>query len=71
MVLACVAFVCVATGAIGVMNVLLISVREQRREIGLLKAIGATSRQVALLFLWKRRRMQRWAGCWGFSSAWG
>ena len=51
MVLACVAFVCVATGAIGVMNVLLISVRERRREIGLLKAIGATSRQVALLFL--------------------
>ena len=32
MVLACVAFVCVATGAIGVMNVLLISVRERRRE---------------------------------------
>ena len=51
MVLACVAFVCVATGAIGVMNVLLISVRERRREIGLLKAIGATSQQVALLFL--------------------
>ena len=51
MVLACVAFVCVATGAIGVMNVLLISVRERRREIGLLKAIGATSRQVALFLL--------------------
>lgn len=51
MVLACVAIVCVATGAIGVMNVLLISVRERRREIGLLKAIGGTSRQVAQLFL--------------------
>ena len=33
------------------MNVLLISVRARRREIGLLKAFGATSRQVALLFL--------------------
>lgn len=51
MVLSCVAIVCVTTGAIGVMNVLLISVRERRREIGLLKAIGGTSRQVAQLFL--------------------
>ncbi len=50
-VLLCVAAVCMLTGGIGVMNVLLISVRERRSEIGLLKAIGATSAQVALIFL--------------------
>lgn len=50
-VLACVAAVCVVTGGIGVMNVLLISVRERRREIGLIKAVGGTSRQVTALFL--------------------
>lgn len=51
MVLACVAAVCMLTGSIGVMNILLVSVRERRREIGLMKAIGGTSRQVGLLFL--------------------
>ncbi len=51
MVLACVAAVCMLTGGIGVMNILLVSVRERRREIGLIKAIGGTSRQVGVLFL--------------------
>lgn len=51
MVLICVAGVCMLTGGIGVMNVLLVSVRERRHEIGLIKAIGGTSYQVGLLFL--------------------
>lgn len=51
MVLICVALVCMLTGSIGVMNVLLVSVRERRREIGLIKAVGGTSAQVGLLFL--------------------
>lgn len=51
MVLTCVAAVCMLTGSIGVMNILLVSVRERRREIGLIKAVGGTSAQVGVLFL--------------------
>lgn len=51
MVLICVAAVCMLTGGIGVMNVLLLSVRERRHEIGLIKAVGGTGAQVCLLFL--------------------
>lgn len=51
MVLASVAIVCMLTGGIGVMNVLLISVRERRSEIGLIKAIGGSEKQVCFLFL--------------------
>lgn len=51
MVLLCVAFVSMLSGGIGVMNVMLLSVRERQNEIGLIKAIGGTSGQIAALFL--------------------
>jgi len=38
-------------GAIGILTILVTTVRERRGEIGLLRALGASSRQVLLLFL--------------------
>ncbi|KEA64817.1 putative ABC transporter protein [Marinobacterium lacunae] len=38
-------------GAIGILTIMVTTVRERRSEIGLLRALGATTRQVLLLFL--------------------
>ncbi len=46
-----VASICMFTGCIGVMNILLVSVRERRREIGILKAIGAKNTDIREQFL--------------------
>ena len=50
-VLQWVAYICTLVGGIGVMNILLVSVRERRREIGVMMALGTEPGQVCRLFL--------------------
>jgi putative ABC transport system permease protein len=57
-------------GAVGVANVLLVSVRERRAEIGVRRAVGATRRAIFAAFLIEALVMTLSGGSIGIAAAW-
>jgi putative ABC transport system permease protein len=55
---------------VGIMNVMLVSVSERTREIGLLKALGAGRRQILLAFLAEAVLLSTAGGLLGLLVGW-
>ena len=66
-----VGFVTLALGGIGVMNIMLVAVRERTREIGVRKALGATTAQIQRQFFLEGFLLTMLSGVAGFAVALG
>lgn len=70
MALGAIAAVSLLVAGVGIMNVMLVSVSERRREIGLLKAVGAAPRQVLAVFLAEAALLSALGGLLGLGLGW-
>ena len=68
--LAGIASVSLAVAGVGIMNVMLVSVSERTREIGLLKALGAGRRQILAAFLAEAVLISSAGGLLGLAVGW-
>jgi putative ABC transport system permease protein len=68
--LVAIAAISLAVAGIGIMNVLLVSIAERRSEIGLLRAVGASRRQILAVFLVEAALLSTAGGVLGVAVGW-
>ena len=68
--LAGIACISLLVGGIGIMNIMLVSVRERTREVGIRKAVGAKRKDIGLQFLIEAVTLSMCGGIIGVTIAW-
>jgi len=68
--LVAIASVSLTVAGVGIMNVMLVAVAERRREIGLLKAVGASTSQVMGVFITEAAVLSSIGGLVGLAAGW-
>lgn len=71
LLLAGIAAIALLVGGIGIMNIMLVSVTERTREIGIRKAVGAKRKHILLQFLCESCILSVLGGAIGLALSWG